>query len=61
MLCKNQYNVGLFNDMRGLSRKMTEMGYLYIYWARNKIYITKLVKPYFRCVWKDFSSQKNQK
>ena len=39
MLCKNQYNVGLFNDMRGFSRQMTKMGYLYIYWARNKLYI----------------------
>jgi hypothetical protein len=39
MLCKNQYNVGLFNDMRGFSRQMTKLGYLYIYLARNKIYI----------------------
>ena len=37
MLCKNHYNVDLFNDMRGFSKKMTKMSYLYIYWVRKKI------------------------
>jgi DNA polymerase/3'-5' exonuclease PolX len=60
MLFKNQCNVGLFNDMRGFSRKMTKMVYLYIYWARNKIQVTKLIETYFVCVWKDFSSQKTK-